>query len=126
MPTFKHPCPHCGTFIERDVAACPACGRPDPFAPGRCPSCSAMVEPGWVACPKCGVSLVETSAQADTVAPPHVASPEGSATPPETSAEPVTSPPETASPATAVPCSACGRPLPAGARFCRECGTAAG
>ncbi|MET1231631.1 MAG: zinc ribbon domain-containing protein [Candidatus Limnocylindrales bacterium] len=59
MPTFKHPCPHCGTFINRDVAACPACGRADPFAPGRCPTCKAPIEDlAWVACPKCGTSLV--------------------------------------------------------------------
>ena len=41
MPTYKHPCPHCGTFINRDVAACPKCGTRDPFAPGRCPACGA-------------------------------------------------------------------------------------
>ena len=31
MPTYKHPCPHCGTFINRDVVACPRCGTRDPF-----------------------------------------------------------------------------------------------
>jgi len=30
MPTFKHPCPHCGQFINRDVAVCPACGMEVP------------------------------------------------------------------------------------------------
>ena len=55
MPTFKHPCPQCGTFINRDVVACPACGRQDPFAPARCGNCRAPLEdPSWVACPKCG------------------------------------------------------------------------
>ena len=44
MPTFKHPCPHCGAFIHRDVKACPACGRGDPFAPARCPGCRAVIE----------------------------------------------------------------------------------
>jgi len=58
MPTFKHPCPHCGKWIERDVRACPYCGTADPFAPGRCPQCRAVIEdPAWVSCPKCGTSL---------------------------------------------------------------------
>ena len=33
MPTYKHPCPQCDTFIERSVEVCPACGFVDPFAP---------------------------------------------------------------------------------------------
>ncbi|MGH2406478.1 MAG: zinc ribbon domain-containing protein [Candidatus Limnocylindrales bacterium] len=58
MPTFKHPCPHCGAYIQRDVVACPACGQRDPFAPGRCPNCRTPLEdPKWVACPKCGAAL---------------------------------------------------------------------
>lgn len=58
MPTFKHPCPHCGKWIERDVRACPFCATVDPFAPGRCPQCRAVVEDqAWIACPKCGASL---------------------------------------------------------------------
>ena len=58
MPTFKHPCPHCGKYIERDVAACPFCGRADPFAPARCPACRTPIEDlSWVACPKCGALL---------------------------------------------------------------------
>ena len=110
MPTYKHPCPHCGTFIERDVVACPACGRADPFAPGRCPTCNATVETGWIACPKCGTSLVappaETAEAAETAARPDAA---GAAAAPTLT-----------SPAT---CSGCGRALEPGARFCRECGT---
>ena len=55
MPTFKHPCPHCGKFIERDVAACPYCATRDPFAPARCPNCRTVIEdPSWLACPRCG------------------------------------------------------------------------
>jgi predicted amidophosphoribosyltransferase len=55
MPTFKHPCPQCGTFINRDAVACPACGRQDPFTPLRCASCRAPLEnPASVACPRCG------------------------------------------------------------------------
>ncbi len=109
MPTYKHPCPHCGTFIERDVVACPACGRADPFSPGRCPTCSASVEVGWVACPKCGTSLVAPAeASSDSTAETMTTQPAAQAAAPA---------------APAVSCSGCGSPLPAGARFCRECGT---
>lgn len=31
MPTFKHPCPHCGKYINRDVPTCPFCGTAEPF-----------------------------------------------------------------------------------------------
>src|SRR3990170_2238686 len=65
MPTFKHPCPHCGQFINRDVAVCPACGTPDPFTPGRCPKCGRVIEdPKWVACPGCGTPLGAAAAPA--------------------------------------------------------------
>ena len=58
MPTFKHPCPHCGKFIERDAAACPYCATRDPFAPARCPNCRTVIEdPSWLACPRCGGRL---------------------------------------------------------------------
>jgi RNA polymerase subunit RPABC4/transcription elongation factor Spt4 len=60
MPTYKHPCPVCRNFIQRDVARCPFCGRVDPFTPGRCEHCGAAIEdPKWVACPRCGASLGE-------------------------------------------------------------------
>jgi RNA polymerase subunit RPABC4/transcription elongation factor Spt4 len=135
MPTFKHPCPHCGTFIERDVVACPACGRADPFAPGRCPACSAIVEAGWIACPKCGASLVEPSDEA--VADPAPLAPRAAASTPAPDralppaparGQPVSPPTAAQSPApgATLSCAACGTPLPAGARFCRECGTAIG
>ncbi len=104
MPTYKHPCPHCGKYIERDVAACPFCGTADPFAPARCPNCSATIEDlAWKACPKCGQPL-PARAPAPTVA-----------------AQP--------QPAVAAPmsrkCSGCGAPLTEGARFCTVCGTLA-
>ena len=58
MPTFKHPCPYCGKFIDRAVAACPFCSQPDPFAPKRCQNCRKIVEDmDWVTCPYCGASL---------------------------------------------------------------------
>lgn len=112
MPTYKHPCPGCGTFIERDVVACPACGRQDPFAPARCPNCRTTVEAGWVACPKCGANLTPAAS--------------GDATPRAAPTTPSTPPAATAPPAVAArSCSGCGSPLPEGARFCRECGTLA-
>jgi hypothetical protein len=60
MPTYKHPCPTCGNFIERDAKRCPYCATIDPFVPGRCPNCRAPIEdPRWLACPKCGSALRE-------------------------------------------------------------------
>jgi Meckel syndrome type 1 protein len=111
MPTYKHPCPHCGAFIARDVTACPACGRPDPFAPARCPNCRATVETAWVACPKCGTKLAPATPSA---------APRPAATPGATPGLAPGQAPE------ARVCTGCGAPLPAGARFCRECGTLAG
>jgi rRNA maturation endonuclease Nob1 len=105
MPTYKHPCPHCGKYIERDVAACPFCGTADPFAPGRCPNCSATIEDlSWKACPKCGQAL-PTRAAAPTPA-----------------SQPQTAP---AVPSTVRKCTGCGAPLTEGARFCTVCGTLA-
>jgi RNA polymerase subunit RPABC4/transcription elongation factor Spt4 len=110
MPTFKHPCPHCGKYIARDVAACPFCARPDPFAPARCPNCRTIIEDrSWTACPKCGQTLV-------------VAQPATGAAPSAASAAP-------AAPAATQPhgrkCTGCGAPLTEGARFCTVCGTLA-
>lgn len=104
MPTFKHPCPHCGKYIERDVATCPFCGTADPFAPGRCPNCSAIIEdPAWLVCPKCGTPLTPVAAAAPPV------NPQPAAVPAPTPAK----------------CTGCGAALPAGARFCTVCGTLA-
>jgi predicted RNA-binding Zn-ribbon protein involved in translation (DUF1610 family) len=58
MPAYKVPCPQCGQFIMRDVAVCPFCRTPDPFAPARCPSCQAVLEdPRWSVCPSCGTEI---------------------------------------------------------------------
>ena len=136
MPTFKHPCPFCGKFIDKIAAACPYCGQVEPFSPRRCQTCRKIVEdPAWVVCPSCGASLVTpppgagtaTSAAASTgtaaghaaPAPPPAAAP---APPPAAAqAQPVAPP---AGPAGK--CSGCGAPLPSGARFCTICGTMAG
>jgi len=37
MPTYKHPCPRCDHFIERDVKRGPFCAAIDPFVPGQLP-----------------------------------------------------------------------------------------
>ena len=57
MPTFKHPCPHCGKFIDWGVRS-PARSADvtEPFAPAAARIAGAIVQPGWVACPKCGRS----------------------------------------------------------------------
>ncbi len=111
MPTFKHPCPHCAKWIERDVRACPHCGVADPFAPGRCPTCRTIVEASWIACPKCGTSLTA----ADEAPSP---SPASATEAPVASPEPVD---QTVTHAR--PCAGCGAPLAPGARFCTACGT---
>lgn len=65
MPTFKHPCPYCGKFIEGSAIACPFCGVTEPFTHGRCPDCRAQLQPGWLACTGCGRTLTS----ADTISP---------------------------------------------------------
>ena len=109
MPGYKHPCPFCATFIDSGVAACPFCGVTDPFTHGRCPDCRTPLQPGWVACPNCGRSLTV----AETAAPGPGAP---AATPTVMPATPVSS-------GAAGRCTGCGAALPAGARFCVECGT---
>jgi predicted amidophosphoribosyltransferase len=122
VPTYKHPCPHCDRLIQRDVAACPYCGTPDPFAPRRCAACrTPLDDPAWTACPRCGAATgraAATGASAGAVpsAPAAVA---GAPSAPV----PVTSAPST-SPDRA--CAGCSAPLPEGARFCTVCGTLAG
>ena len=129
MPTFKHPCPHCGTYIVRDAAACPKCGTKDPFAPARCGSCRTVIEdPTYVACPRCGkpvgaaaVAAAEAEARAKAEAqgggqPAAPAqAPRAPIAPPV--APPVASPvapPISAATGAAASCAACGSPLAAG------------
>jgi predicted amidophosphoribosyltransferase len=109
MPTIKHPCPYCARYIDRDVAACPFCGRPDPFAPRRCEKCRApLTDPSWVACPKCG-----------TAVPPVTVPGGGAATGGPT---PVATAPAAPTPAAAT-CPTCGSAVQDGAVFCRVCGS---
>ena len=115
MPQYKHPCPHCGNFIMRDVTVCPYCGTGDPFAPGRCPSCRAVIEdPKWVACPKCGQSLVSQPSPATRPAAPVA----GSGAAPQ--------PASGSAGSSGGSCSTCGAGLAAGSRFCAVCGTLVG
>ena len=134
MPTYKHPCPYCGKFIDKVVAACPFCAHPEPFAPKRCPSCSKIVDdPDWVACPSCGASLIAppptaddgTAAPGETPAGAPPAQAQQAAPPSPPPAEPA-KPVEPAAPAGGQKCAGCGAPLAAGARFCTVCGTIAG
>jgi RNA polymerase subunit RPABC4/transcription elongation factor Spt4 len=143
MPTFKHPCPHCGKYIQRDVAVCPFCGTRDPFAPARCPNCRTVIEDlSWTACPRCGQSLVkaEAKAAADQALnpppaqprpqpgpPPATPTPPPSVAPPQPATQPAISQapsaPSQAQSPQPVKCTGCGGPLPAGAKFCTVCGT---
>jgi rRNA maturation endonuclease Nob1 len=136
MPTFKHPCPHCAKYINRDVAACPYCGARDPFAPARCPSCRTVIEDrAWVACPKCGQALgaaAEATAGSQDAPGPGEAGglptesqvaarqsvPSGSASPPASGGG-------QSNAAAGGRCTGCGAALPVNARFCTVCGTLA-
>jgi RNA polymerase subunit RPABC4/transcription elongation factor Spt4 len=151
MPTYKHPCPYCGKFIDRAVAACPFCGVVEPFSPKRCQNCRRIVEdPTWVVCPGCGQSLVApvqpaagapagASGPAQPLQPPVSGPPAADGQPPAQAAPggtpPPPPPPPPVSPLLPMPpapvqapvqgpiCTGCGAPLPAGARFCTVCGT---
>ena len=71
MPTYRHACPQCETFIERTVAACPACGFVDPFGPdaarravgaatpppARSPAAQSTAAAPARACTGCGTAL---------------------------------------------------------------------
>jgi RNA polymerase subunit RPABC4/transcription elongation factor Spt4 len=132
MPTYKHPCPYCGKFIERDVAACPYCGQAEPFSPKRCPSCHKIVDdPAWVVCPACGASLLVTTVPAGSGAaapaqPAAETTPSSAPQPAPGQAAPAAKPAEAVAPTQGAKCGGCGAPLPPGARFCTVCGTVAG
>jgi len=65
MATFKQPCIHCGTLVDRDARFCPACGSNSPFV-YLCPTCLREVKKGaetlcagcgrplYITCPLCG------------------------------------------------------------------------
>ena len=151
MPTYKHPCPYCGKFIDKIVAACPFCGQVEPFSPKRCANCSKIIEdPAWVVCPSCGTSLLaappaadpsaagtgtapaagagtasSTPASPSATAPTAPAAPPSPAAPPTATQMPAQMPVPAATAAQGAVCGGCGAPLPSGARFCAICGTLA-
>ncbi len=114
MPTFKHPCPYCGKYIEGSAVACPFCGVTEPFTHGRCPDCRAVLEAGWIACPRCGRTII-----ADGISPAAIGTTGAEMATPQVQPATVRKTP----PPTAAVCTGCGAPLQAGARFCRACGT---
>ena len=56
MATYKQPCVHCGTFIDRDARFCPKCASRSPFG-YLCPTCLRPVEKGSAVCAECGRPL---------------------------------------------------------------------
>ncbi len=57
MATYKQPCFHCGTFIERDSRLCPHCASRSPFG-YHCPNCLKDIARGDAVCAGCGRSLI--------------------------------------------------------------------
>ena len=56
MATFKQPCIHCGTFIDRDARLCGTCGSRSPFG-YQCPSCLRAIRKDQALCEGCGRPL---------------------------------------------------------------------
>lgn len=56
MATYKQPCIHCKTLIERDSRFCPTCGSRSPFG-YICPTCRSPISKDQVLCSGCGREL---------------------------------------------------------------------
>jgi len=56
MATYRQPCIHCGTYIERSAAFCPKCGSSSPFG-YLCPSCRREISRDDRRCTGCGREL---------------------------------------------------------------------
>jgi len=52
MATYKQPCIHCDTMIDRDARICINCLSRNPFG-YHCPTCMKPIEKGQVACSNC-------------------------------------------------------------------------
>ncbi|HHU50054.1 MAG: double zinc ribbon domain-containing protein [Caldicoprobacterales bacterium] len=59
MASYKQPCIHCNTFINRDARYCPTCQSGSPFGYS-CPTCLASIEKGQPVCSQCGRALYVT------------------------------------------------------------------
>ena len=57
MATYKQPCIHCGTFIDRDARFCLNCASRSPFG-YQCPTCLSAIQREQFICGQCGRSLV--------------------------------------------------------------------
>ena len=56
MATYKQPCIHCNTLLDRDARFCPACGNASPFG-WACPACLRPAERSQALCSGCGRPL---------------------------------------------------------------------
>ena len=56
MATYKQPCIHCNTLLDRDARFCPACGSVSPFG-WACPACLRAADRGQTLCAGCGRPL---------------------------------------------------------------------
>jgi predicted amidophosphoribosyltransferase len=56
MSSYKQPCLHCNSFIERDSRFCPVCGNPNPFT-FNCPACLKEIHKKQLICSGCGRHL---------------------------------------------------------------------
>ena len=54
--SYKQPCMHCGSLVDRDARFCPSCGSRSPFA-YLCPACLRVVDKGQNVCAGCGRPL---------------------------------------------------------------------
>jgi len=75
MATYKQPCIHCNTLVDRDARFCPACGSHNPFG-YQCPSCLRDIgkdqrvcagcgRPLYIPCPVCGeLTFVQETCEA--------------------------------------------------------------
>jgi len=56
MATYKQPCIHCGSLIDREAIRCPKCASRMPFG-CNCPYCLKSIERSDMVCSGCGRAL---------------------------------------------------------------------
>ena len=59
MATYKQPCIHCGTLVDRDARFCPTCASNSPFV-YLCPTCLREIDRSQRICAGCGRPLYIT------------------------------------------------------------------